>query len=332
MDAGYESLRDIAIKIVKDHQDTESNKGPNERSIFILGSKCCGKTTLLNQFLEKTEAIRPTLALDYSFMRKTSHAGQNMRRQVCHIWELGGASRTSSETLVKVPFMASSKQTVIPTTIVLMLDMSKPKSIWSDMEETIASLKLALSIEVSKGSKEVYGLYQNRIENPLPEDHPDVGSINPFPVPLLVIGGKYDIFQDYEPEIKKRICKTLRSCCHLLGATLLFYSQFDSNFIKRAKQILNDAAFGRLNDAQVKGLSTDYNKPLFVVAGSDSWSSIGTEPLTLSAISVAHSQWFPSESFKAVTIEDPAADPAFREDELDAARSHATHKTVIDFR
>lgn len=69
-----------------------------------------------------------------------------------------------------------------------------------------------------------------------------------------------------------------------------------------------------------------------MVAESDSWSSIGTEPLTLSAISVAHSQWFPSESFKAVTIEDPAADPAFREDELDAARSHATHKTVIDFR
>lgn len=46
--------------------------------------------------------------------------------------------------------MASSKQTVIPTTIVLMLDMSKPKSIWSDMEETIASLKLALSIEVKR--------------------------------------------------------------------------------------------------------------------------------------------------------------------------------------
>lgn len=45
---------------------------------------------------------------------------------------------------------------------------------------------------------------------------------------------------------------------------------------------------------------------------------------------MSHSQWFPSESSIAVVQDDPAADPAFREDELDAARSYATHKIMID--
>lgn len=46
--------------------------------------------------------------------------------------------------------MASSNQTIIPATAVLMLDMSKPKNIWSDLEETLACLKLALAVEVCK--------------------------------------------------------------------------------------------------------------------------------------------------------------------------------------
>ena len=39
-------------------------------------------------------------------------------------------------------------------------------------------------------------------------------------IPLAILGTKYDIFQDFEPEKKKIICKTLRFVAHTNGASL----------------------------------------------------------------------------------------------------------------
>ena len=39
-------------------------------------------------------------------------------------------------------------------------------------------------------------------------------------IPLAILGTKYDIFQDFEPEKKKIICKTLRFVAHINGASL----------------------------------------------------------------------------------------------------------------
>ena len=38
----------------------------------------------------------------------------------------------------------------------------------------------------------------------------DKQSIDPFPVPLVIIGGKYDKFEKYEPDNKKVMCRALR--------------------------------------------------------------------------------------------------------------------------
>jgi len=44
--------------------------------------------------------------------------------------------------------------------------------------------------------------------------------LNPLLVPLVIFGGKYDQFQDFDPEKKKIICKTLRFIAHTNGAYL----------------------------------------------------------------------------------------------------------------
>ena len=38
----------------------------------FTGSKMSGKTTLIHQFLEREEAAKPTLAMEYTFGRKTN--------------------------------------------------------------------------------------------------------------------------------------------------------------------------------------------------------------------------------------------------------------------
>ena len=55
------------------------------------------------------------------------------------------------------------------------------------------------------------------------ELHPDKDHIRPFPLPLIILGGRYDEFQNFEPEKKKIICKALRFFAHYHGASLQFY-------------------------------------------------------------------------------------------------------------
>ena len=50
----------------------ESVNKPKERSLVFLGSKGVGKTTLIHRFLERDEAPKQTLALEYTFGRKTN--------------------------------------------------------------------------------------------------------------------------------------------------------------------------------------------------------------------------------------------------------------------
>lgn len=48
----------------------------------------------------------------------------------------------------------------------------------------------------------------------------DKDLLDPLPVPLAIVGSKYDIFQDFDPEKKKIISKTLRFVAHTNGASL----------------------------------------------------------------------------------------------------------------
>ena len=51
-------------------------------------------------------------------------------------------------------------------------------------------------------------------------DHPDRDLLDPLPVPLAILGSKYDVFQDMEPERRKMVCRTLRFVAHTNGASL----------------------------------------------------------------------------------------------------------------
>ena len=67
----------------------------------------------------------------------------------------------------------------------------------------------------------------------LGSDHMDTGAVKVFPVPLIILGGMYDTFQNFDPEKKKVICRTLRFIAHSHGATLQFYSTMDTGLVKK---------------------------------------------------------------------------------------------------
>ena len=87
------------------------------------------QSTLIHRMLEREEAAKPTLALEYTFGRKSnlnlskvmlvtnfmSHvSGHNrylkLRQDVCHIWELGGG--TLFTKLLETPMSPSKLETL----------------------------------------------------------------------------------------------------------------------------------------------------------------------------------------------------------------------------
>jgi dynein light intermediate chain 2, cytosolic len=55
-------------------------------------------------------------------------------------------------------------------------------------------------------------------------DHADLKLVKPCPVPLVIVGNKYDLFKDTESAKRRVVGQALRFVAHANGATLLYCS------------------------------------------------------------------------------------------------------------
>lgn len=72
------NIWDLAIQQSKEKRAdvlarNDSQSSSQERSLLILGSRGVGKTTLIHRFLDSQDSAKPTLALEYTFGRKTNN-------------------------------------------------------------------------------------------------------------------------------------------------------------------------------------------------------------------------------------------------------------------
>ena len=89
----------------------------------------------------------------------------------------------------------------------------------------------------------------------------------------MIVGNKYDLFAQFEPEQKKIVGRYLRCVAHNFGAGLL-YCQKDELPTSKCRSILAAVFFGsEISYSKIK-TQTDYNLPLLVIAGSDCFDSI----------------------------------------------------------
>jgi dynein light intermediate chain 2, cytosolic len=58
-----------------------------ESYIFVAGASNSCKSTIISRFLEKEDKPTPTVALEYTFGRRSK--GQNGAKDIAHIYELG---------------------------------------------------------------------------------------------------------------------------------------------------------------------------------------------------------------------------------------------------
>ncbi|XP_078129821.1 cytoplasmic dynein 2 light intermediate chain 1 [Sander vitreus] len=303
----------------------------SERTVFLMGSKTGGKTSILLRCLDRDEPSKPTLALEYTFGRRAR--GHNTPKDIAHLWELGGG--TSLSDLVQIPITPVSIRSL---SVILILDLSKPNALWGTMEKLLQATQAQLekvSSQAQQAQKAKPGAKHHMpvrsAARVLPKDYPDRELISPFPVPLLIIGSKYDTFQEFDSDKRKVVSKTLRFVAHYYAASLIFTSIKTESLMSKTKSFFSHLAFGL---DRGKSVSCDSTKPLIVPAGSDSFSQIGSPPTTDIDITSLHAKnpkdlWkkvyervFPQENTSEQReLKDPAKDPQYSEPQIDAMRA-----------
>ncbi|KAM6997247.1 cytoplasmic dynein 2 light intermediate chain 1 [Tautogolabrus adspersus] len=303
----------------------------SERTVFLMGSKAGGKTSILLRCLDRDEPSKPTLALEYTFGRRAR--GHNTPKDIAHLWELGGGISLSD--LVQIPITTVSFRSL---SVILILDLSKPNALWGTMERLLQAAQAQLekvSSQAQQGQKSKSGTkHQTSVHSAarvLPKDFPDRELISPFPAPLLIIGSKYDLFQEFDSDKRKVVSKTLRFIAHYYAASLIFTSIKSESLMLKTKGFFSHLAFGL---DRGKTVSSDPSKPLIIPAGSDSFSQIGSPPTTDVDITSLHAKnpkdlWkkvyervFPQENTSEQReLKDPAKDPRYSEPQIDAMRA-----------
>lgn len=318
------SLWDVAI------QQTNENKGEgssgDEASVLVVGAKNSGKTSIVLRLLDRDEAPKPTVALEYTFGRRAK--GHNIAKDVGHIWELGGGTWLSK--LMDVPLNPSN---LSHTAVVIVVDLSKPKEIWYNLESLLNAAKTRINTLVEEMRSSDPGLKETLTKQAWERvgDHPDKNLMSPFLVPLVIIGGKYDLFQEFGSEERKVICKTLRFLAHTHGASLQFFSIKHETLVSKMRGLLGHYLFSTNYN---KSVQTDHNKPLIVPAGSDALQQIGSPPLSEKDIGRIHAKnpmelwkhafagFFPPEdTMNPAMVDDPSKDQQYSEAAVDSLRS-----------
>uniref|UniRef100_A0A0N4WYU0 Cytoplasmic dynein 2 light intermediate chain 1 n=1 Tax=Haemonchus placei TaxID=6290 RepID=A0A0N4WYU0_HAEPC len=208
-----------------------------------------GKSTLVNKFLDKNEEAKETIALEYVYARRTR--GNN--KDVCHIWEL--ASGTKLAQLLAVPLV---KENIESTSVVLVLDLTRPYELWITMEALMSAASRYAEAAIRNLDDRGQMAIKNRLTARMLDYKEDAKMCSPFPIPLVIVGTKYDEFQ--------------------------FYSCYNEQLVKIGRSWFSHLAFGT---SIFKGKIDDHNKPIYIVCGMDTFESIGPPPIDTASFSRA---------------------------------------------
>jgi dynein light intermediate chain 2 len=136
---------DIFAAVEAARQEDNGGSAPSDDTeVLFVGSKQAGKSTIINNFLGKDEAPKPTAALEFRFARRS--AGSHNATAVANLWELGGGTQLAE--LLKVVLVPGRLSRCM---VAVTLDMSSPN-------DALATLLFWLQVRAHGSSKPGLGL------------------------------------------------------------------------------------------------------------------------------------------------------------------------------
>ncbi|XP_030371564.1 cytoplasmic dynein 2 light intermediate chain 1 [Scaptodrosophila lebanonensis] len=332
--SGPQSIQEIAVKLAEEQQrlrQLEASSAPKERTLFVLGSKGVGKSTAINKFFDREDhAARPTLALEYSYGRRMG-SGKMGSSQVLNVWELG--SLDNSEQLLEVPMRSHGLQQLAAF---IMLDLSQPQCLWTDLERAYRGLRETAQTMLEEATPQQRETLEQRAQERVKRESgkgDDLYTLELLPFPVVIVGGKYDIFMNLEPALKKHICCCLRSISHLIGGAVLFYSQQLPKLAKVLRDTISHLGFGSPANP-FRAHVTDYNDALSIWFGTDNWTRISeTGAMSLERIEARLGQSVPQQKAQQQNqLQDPVKDAGFSESIIDEMRAQKNEELNVIMR
>jgi len=169
---------------------------------------------------------------------KTKKFSTNQARDVIHTWEITASTPSAMSEMLEVIL---TPQNIGTFGTVILLDLSKPAGLLDNLVKWLEILRKRVDECVKelrlKGDPIVDVLKKKA--NFAIDEHPDKNTAKPIGVPVLLIGTKYDLFQDTEMMNRKVISKTLRYTAQLNCCSLVYISKEDETLISKFRGILN---------------------------------------------------------------------------------------------
>ena len=152
---------------------------PAQRTMFIVGERKAGKSTIIQNFLFQgsEEVPKATVALEYKYARSTSD-------NIAHIYELGGGRLLSN--LINFPI---TEENIHGLVVVIALDLSIPYKVLDSLLYWLHAINTRIEEIEEKAtnlSKKDKNAKKTRSS-----------------VKIIVVGCKYDVFANQESENRK---------------------------------------------------------------------------------------------------------------------------------
>lgn len=283
-----------------------------ESSVYIVGHRSSGKTSVKNLLLQKTTTIVPeaTDVLEYTFMRKRSSSHTQSNQAIANVYEVGGSAQLSYALSCKDSVFLPPKS-LSSATVLICVDGSRPAEAIAVAEHWLSTIESKISAVLDrlerKGSK-LPSQLRERMRRFFGASHADVGSVKHLGVPVVLALCKQDSFQDFEGEQRKCATRALRHIAHKHGAALFAVGGLASGAHKHFGQDVHNAfapeqkalrmylthlAFTGVGSKPTFSIPSQasHDAPLALPIGSDSFHSIGGDYAGDPAASDALEQW-----------------------------------------
>ncbi|KNE58218.1 hypothetical protein AMAG_05029 [Allomyces macrogynus ATCC 38327] len=181
---------------------------------ILAGGKSCGKTALINRFLDKGSdpSPPPTFGLEYTYGRRT-RAAANIK-DVVPLWDVGGGP--AGTKVVTVPLSAATPADLASAIESYLFVLS------SRIEELLAGLE-------KRGSKRPKGMRAfamkkytaaaaaaaspasaSSLDLSSKTSHPDKSRLALLPIQWALVGTPYDESRDLPSEVRKHVARLMR--------------------------------------------------------------------------------------------------------------------------
>lgn len=172
---------------------------PKAPSVIFVGGRQSGKSTLMQGYFTKDKddipVPKPTPCIDYAYAR----AGQN--EELTRLWEVGGGRPLSR--LLSIPLSPASVENCL---VVIVLDLSKPGKLITELEFWLNAVRITVADAVEKLKKQNASAAGKLLEQSKQrmQNHKDADKINNLLVPILIVANKYDMIKDQEVSANRR--------------------------------------------------------------------------------------------------------------------------------